>query len=171
MQTASTDKLKRDLRAVVTDAEELLKATSSQTGERVDQVRARAEDSLRAARARLQDTGRELDQRVHENAWTAVGVAAGVQACGCSPRVPGNPSPLAAPDRLHSGELSFVPSLSRRTLGAPRSIRIAPAPLNSDRLPSMQRRHEQYLTSLLVLILFAAETFAGFEIARDCPPT
>ena len=90
----------------------------------------------------------------------------------CSAPIPGNPSPLAAPVRLHSGELSL--SLHRaigRAQGAPRSIRIAPAPLNSVRLPSMRRRHEQYLTTLLVLILFAAETFAGFEIAGVCPPT
>lgn len=89
MQTASADKLMKDLQAVVIDTEELIKATASQTGERVDKVRARAEDSLRAARARLQDTGhaveararaasREVDLQVHENAWTAVGVAAGV---------------------------------------------------------------------------------------------
>lgn len=89
MQFASTDKLMNDLRAVVTDAEELLKATASQTGERVEKVRQRAEESLRAARARLQEAGqaaqarakdaaREVDQQVHENPWTAVGIAAGV---------------------------------------------------------------------------------------------
>lgn len=78
MQQISTDKLVQDMRAVVADAEELLKATAGQTGERVDRVRARAEESLRAARARLQETGHAVDREVHENAWTAVGVAAGV---------------------------------------------------------------------------------------------
>jgi ElaB/YqjD/DUF883 family membrane-anchored ribosome-binding protein len=78
MQQISTDKLVHDLRAVVADAEELLKATASQTGERVDKVRARAEESLRAARARLQESGRAVDLGVHDNAWTAVGVAAGI---------------------------------------------------------------------------------------------
>jgi ElaB/YqjD/DUF883 family membrane-anchored ribosome-binding protein len=89
MQHASTDKLMHDLRTVVTDAEELLKATASQTGERIEKVRARAEESLRAARARMQEAGhvaearardaaREVDQQVHENPWTAVGVATGI---------------------------------------------------------------------------------------------
>ena len=58
--------------------EELIKATASQTGERVDKVRSRAEASLRAARAQLQQAGQTVDREVHENAWTAVGVAAGV---------------------------------------------------------------------------------------------
>jgi ElaB/YqjD/DUF883 family membrane-anchored ribosome-binding protein len=89
MQNVSTDKLMHDLRAVVADAEELLKATAAQTGERVDKVRAKAEESVRAARARIQDMGdsahaqareaaREVDQQVRENPWTAVGIAAGV---------------------------------------------------------------------------------------------
>ena len=89
MQQVSTEKLMRDLRAVVIDAEELLKATAAQTGERVDKVRAKAEESLRTARNRLQEMGdnaqtqareaaREVEQQVRENPWTAVGIAAGV---------------------------------------------------------------------------------------------
>ena len=89
MQQVSTEKLMRDLRAVVVDAEELLKATAAQTGERVDKVRAKAEESLRTARNRLQEMGdnaqtqareaaREVEQQVRENPWTAVGIAAGV---------------------------------------------------------------------------------------------
>lgn len=89
MEHISTDKLMHDLRAVVGDAEELLKATASVTGERVEKVRARAEDSLRAARARMVEAGqaaearareaaRQVDQQVHEHPWTAVGVAAGI---------------------------------------------------------------------------------------------
>jgi ElaB/YqjD/DUF883 family membrane-anchored ribosome-binding protein len=89
MEHVSTDKLMHDLRAVVGDTEELLKATAGQTGERVEKVRARVEDSLRTARVRMEDTGRaveararaashEVDLQVHEHAWTAVGVAAGV---------------------------------------------------------------------------------------------
>jgi ElaB/YqjD/DUF883 family membrane-anchored ribosome-binding protein len=83
----STDKLMKDLRAVVVDTEDLLKATASQTGERIDKVRARAEESLRNARARVtaaghdaqevaQDAMREVDTQVRANPWTAVGVAA-----------------------------------------------------------------------------------------------
>jgi ElaB/YqjD/DUF883 family membrane-anchored ribosome-binding protein len=78
MEHVSTDKLMHDLRAVVGDTEELLKATAGQTGERVEKVRARVEESLRSARVRMEDAGRAVDQQVHEHAWTAVGVAAGV---------------------------------------------------------------------------------------------
>jgi ElaB/YqjD/DUF883 family membrane-anchored ribosome-binding protein len=81
----NTDKLRKELHAVVGDAEVLLKATADQTGERIEKVRARAEKSVRVARERLQATGedvrdaaRELNGQVHENPWTAVGVAAGV---------------------------------------------------------------------------------------------
>jgi ElaB/YqjD/DUF883 family membrane-anchored ribosome-binding protein len=89
MQQVSTEKLMRDLRVVVADAEELLKATAAMTGERVDKVRAKAEESVRGARARLQEMGdsaqmqareaaREVEQQVRDNPWTAVGIAAGV---------------------------------------------------------------------------------------------
>src|SRR5688572_13361530 len=81
----NTDKLREELHAVIGDAEELLKATGGQTGERIEKVRARAEQSVRVARQRLQaagddvrDAARELNGRVHDNPWTAVGIAAGV---------------------------------------------------------------------------------------------
>ena len=81
----STDKLMHDLRAVIGDAEELLKATAGQGGERIEKVRARAEESVRIAREGLKaageevgDAARELNGRVHDNPWAAVGVAAGV---------------------------------------------------------------------------------------------
>lgn len=84
-----TDKLMHDLRVLVGDAEELLMATASQTGERIEKARARADESMRAARTRLREAGeaagaraREAAQgvngQVHENPWSAVGVAAGV---------------------------------------------------------------------------------------------
>ena len=64
MDAILTQKIKQDLEAVIDDAEELLKATASQTGERIEKVRARAQDSLRAARVRLADAtaaaGREV---------------------------------------------------------------------------------------------------------------
>jgi len=86
---ASTVKLKQDLHAVVVDAEELLKATAAQTGERVEKVRVRAEESLRAARVRLAETGaavsqragvavHEVDDQVHRHPWASAGIAAGI---------------------------------------------------------------------------------------------
>jgi ElaB/YqjD/DUF883 family membrane-anchored ribosome-binding protein len=76
-----------DLSAVVSDAEELLKASANQTGERISAARSRAEESLKAAKARLVVTqealterarlaAKEADTYVHENPWKAAGVAA-----------------------------------------------------------------------------------------------
>jgi ElaB/YqjD/DUF883 family membrane-anchored ribosome-binding protein len=73
----TSDKLTRDLRAVVTDAEDLLKATAGQAGERVEKARARAEESLHLARASLQNAGSQLNEQVRQSPWTAIGVAAG----------------------------------------------------------------------------------------------
>lgn len=89
MEHVTSEKLMQDMRVVVADAEDLLKATAGQTGERVEKIRARAEESLRTARNRLQIAGKAVqegateaahtvDEQVHKNPWTAVGVAAGV---------------------------------------------------------------------------------------------
>ncbi|MCC7546658.1 MAG: DUF883 domain-containing protein [Burkholderiales bacterium] len=89
MDTAGKDKLIEDLRVVAADVEELLRATANQTGERVAEARQRAEDSLRTARARLEEFGddvkarvgdgaRATDRYVHDNPWQAVAVGAGL---------------------------------------------------------------------------------------------
>lgn len=72
-----TDDLMQDLRAVIADAEELLRATADQAGPKIEEVRARAEESLRAAREHLKGAGAELDSQVRANPWAAVGIAAG----------------------------------------------------------------------------------------------
>jgi ElaB/YqjD/DUF883 family membrane-anchored ribosome-binding protein len=72
------DRFMNELRNVIADAEDLLRATADQTGPRVQEVRARAEESLRAAKEHLQGAGRELDSQVRENPWAAVGIAAGI---------------------------------------------------------------------------------------------
>jgi len=73
-----TDSLMDDLRAVIADAEELLRATADQAGPKVQEVRARAEESLRAAREHLKSAGTELDTQVRAHPWAAVGIAAGI---------------------------------------------------------------------------------------------
>jgi ElaB/YqjD/DUF883 family membrane-anchored ribosome-binding protein len=89
MNNIGTETLMRDMRAVIVDAEDLLQATAAQTGERVEKVRAKAEESLRAARERLEDAGYRVEARVREAAadvndqvhahpWSTAGVAAGV---------------------------------------------------------------------------------------------
>ncbi len=58
-QTASThvskEKLVADLKVVVADAEELLRATASQAGEKVSAARERIQASLATAKVKLTD--------------------------------------------------------------------------------------------------------------------
>jgi len=88
-KAVSTDKLMEDLRLVVTDAEELLRATAGQAGEKVAAARARAAESVDAAKARIAQAGyaaaaqtreaaKVADDYVRDNPWAAVGVAAAV---------------------------------------------------------------------------------------------
>ena len=85
----NTDKLVDDLKVVMRDAEALLRATSAQTGEKIQEVRARAEESLKQARTRLteledeayrraRDAAHATEDYVRENPWQSVGIAAGV---------------------------------------------------------------------------------------------
>ena len=85
----SKEKLMQDLRVVVADAEELLRATTGQAGEKVSVVRERIQGNLAIAKERLvaakqavvaktKQAAKATDDYVHENPWRAVGVAAGV---------------------------------------------------------------------------------------------
>jgi ElaB/YqjD/DUF883 family membrane-anchored ribosome-binding protein len=89
MTQVSTDKLMGDLRAVLEDAEALLTATAGAAGERIQAVRNRTQETVRAAREALTDAQEEVTKRarraakdtdryVHDNPWQAVGIAAGV---------------------------------------------------------------------------------------------
>lgn len=74
--TTETEKLINDLRAVVVDTEELIKATAGQANERIEKVRARAAESLNRARDAMRKAEGDVREEVRENPWTAVGVAA-----------------------------------------------------------------------------------------------
>jgi ElaB/YqjD/DUF883 family membrane-anchored ribosome-binding protein len=85
----SKEKLITDLRTLVADAEELLKVTTSQAGEKVAVARQRIEQSLTEGKKALAEAekvvlekakeGAEIaDDYIRENPWSAVGVAAGV---------------------------------------------------------------------------------------------
>ena len=87
MTTEAKDKLAADLKVVVADAEELLRATASQAGEKVGAARERIQASLASARVKLAEAERAVvdktkqaakatDEYVHEHPWHAVGVAA-----------------------------------------------------------------------------------------------
>lgn len=85
----SKDKLVTDLKVVVTDAEELLAATASLTGEKVAAMRSRMQENLRTARLKLaeaeqavvvktKEVAKATDNYVHEHPWKSIGVAAGM---------------------------------------------------------------------------------------------
>ncbi len=78
MKKAAETSIMSDLKAVIDDAEELLRATADQAGPKVREVRERAEESLATAREHLKDAGAEIDSQVRANPWAAVGIAAGV---------------------------------------------------------------------------------------------
>jgi ElaB/YqjD/DUF883 family membrane-anchored ribosome-binding protein len=76
-----------DLKGIVSDSEDLLKATAGAAGERASAARARVEESLRLARTkieemdaemvdRIKDAAKTADEYVHEHPWGAVGIAA-----------------------------------------------------------------------------------------------
>ena len=82
-------KLVEDLKAVVADAEELVKATASQTGERITTARTKAEESLKTAKVRLAEqegtvmaknraAAKATEDYVRANPWNGVGIAAAV---------------------------------------------------------------------------------------------
>lgn len=84
---ANKDKLVSDLKVVISDTEELLRATAGAAGEKVGDLRERLGIRLRDAKERLIDlevavvdktkaAARATDDFVHEEPWKAVGVAA-----------------------------------------------------------------------------------------------
>lgn len=88
-QDITTDTLVEDLKIVMRDAEALIKATSAQTGEKIQEVRVRAEESLRQARERLslieaealkraREVAEVTEEYVRENPWQSLGIAAGI---------------------------------------------------------------------------------------------
>lgn len=89
LNATQTEKLMSDLRLVVADAEDLLRATAGQVGDEAHEVRAKVEASLARARdglhqlqdaalSKAKEAGRQADDYVHENPWRSIGVAAGI---------------------------------------------------------------------------------------------
>jgi ElaB/YqjD/DUF883 family membrane-anchored ribosome-binding protein len=81
------DKLVADMRVVIADAEELLRATAGQAGEKVAAARTRIQDSVSTAKVKLEHMSQAsaekakaaadaTDHYVHDHPWHAVGVAA-----------------------------------------------------------------------------------------------
>jgi len=86
---ANRDKLVQDMKVVISDAEELLRATANQAGEKIGVARERIQDSLHQAKVKLAEAeavlmeraklaARYTDDYVQENPWRAIGVAAAI---------------------------------------------------------------------------------------------
>ncbi len=87
--TPPSEKLVQDFRILIADAEDLVKATAAETGERIKTARTRLDDHLRVARVRLDEAQMALlerskaaaaatDRFAHENPWKVAGIAAGL---------------------------------------------------------------------------------------------
>ena len=78
-----------DMKVVVSDAEEILRATAGVAGEKMTDLRERIGERLRDAKLRIADAeaalvdktkaaARATDDYVNDNPWQAVGIAGGV---------------------------------------------------------------------------------------------
>lgn len=83
--TFDAGKLAEDIKALVRDAEALLRASADNAEDLTEEARERAERSLHALRGQLEDIERDLkgraeivDDYVRDNPWAAVAVVGGV---------------------------------------------------------------------------------------------
>jgi ElaB/YqjD/DUF883 family membrane-anchored ribosome-binding protein len=87
MSNVTSQQLTADLKAVVNDAEALLKATAGDASSKMNGVRDRLEESVKATRARIAEmedavvaqtkaAAQATNQYVHENPWPSIGFAA-----------------------------------------------------------------------------------------------
>jgi ElaB/YqjD/DUF883 family membrane-anchored ribosome-binding protein len=81
----SAERLVSDLKLVMRDAEDILKTTAGEVGDRTTEVRARLSEKLRAAQekcreleAKTIEAAKATDKLIHENPYPAMGIAAGV---------------------------------------------------------------------------------------------
>ena len=81
----ANDKLTADLQAVMQDAEELMKATSGQTGEKAAELRARLAGAIETAKttcrrwqAKAVEAAKATDNTIREHPYESMGVTFGV---------------------------------------------------------------------------------------------
>lgn len=81
-------KLANDVKAVISDTEELLRATAGQTGEKIEQIREKVGKTFNEFKdnfvnfeqdevEKIKDAAKATDQYVRENPWLSIGIAAG----------------------------------------------------------------------------------------------
>ena len=81
MNQATTSKLAADFKVLIDDVEELVKATASQAGARIDDLRQRLEIKIQAGRKALAErelgwfTKSAAESRARENSWTELVIA------------------------------------------------------------------------------------------------
>jgi ElaB/YqjD/DUF883 family membrane-anchored ribosome-binding protein len=86
---SAMDKLVSDVRVLMSDSEELLRATASQTGEKISQARARMQEAVTnlkpdvaKAQAAIRDNAvaaaSSANEYAQDNPWLVAGVFAGV---------------------------------------------------------------------------------------------
>jgi ElaB/YqjD/DUF883 family membrane-anchored ribosome-binding protein len=86
---STKDTIFNNVKSVIADAEELLKAAAASSGERAAELREKALTSLRTAKETVQDAqvvvlekskaaARATDDYVHDHPWQSVGIAAAV---------------------------------------------------------------------------------------------
>jgi ElaB/YqjD/DUF883 family membrane-anchored ribosome-binding protein len=84
-----TEKLVADVKVLVNDTEELVKATVSQAGDKATDIRRRAQESVKNLKPHMasleaavvdkaKSTATSTNAYVHENPWAAAGIAAGI---------------------------------------------------------------------------------------------
>ena len=85
----SKEQLVSDFKLVISDVEELLNATANQGGDKLAEIRARTEASLRLAKDEITDSqamliaktkvvAKATERYVHENPWRLSGLAVGI---------------------------------------------------------------------------------------------
>ena len=79
---APVERVVTDVKVLAGDIEELVRATAAQSGDKVAEARARLQEALAGAKETVVVRGTEAvrttDRYVHENAWKAVGISAGI---------------------------------------------------------------------------------------------
>ncbi len=87
--SVQTERLVTDVKVLVNDTEELVKATAAQAGEKIVEIRGRAQQAVNnlkpqlikietAAVEKAKATATATDAYIHDHPWTAIGVSAGV---------------------------------------------------------------------------------------------
>jgi ElaB/YqjD/DUF883 family membrane-anchored ribosome-binding protein len=88
-KSSSRDRLEKDMKAVISDTQQLLKATAGQAGGDIQSAREQIERTFNSAKTSLEEFEREgmdkvkevagaADRFVRENQWPSLGIAAGI---------------------------------------------------------------------------------------------